>query len=125
MDIERAEAAVAAGYPAVEPILFELLEWLQDLNWPVAQVIAPFLATIGSPLVSPIRRILQTDDEIWKRWILTEIVEKSAELASAFRDELARLADSPTETEIEAELDDDARYILEKYGYRKKSVNGQ
>src|SRR4051794_23281462 len=50
-DLKRAQAAVEVGYPAVAPILPELLEWLQDYNWPVAHILAPFLASIGEPLV--------------------------------------------------------------------------
>ena len=34
-DLRRARVLVALGYPAVAPVLPELLEWLQDLNWPV------------------------------------------------------------------------------------------
>jgi hypothetical protein len=33
-DLGRAQAAVDAGYPAVESILGSLMEWLQDGNWP-------------------------------------------------------------------------------------------
>src|SRR5688500_18615540 len=40
-DRKRAAAAIAAGYPAVAPVLPEMLEWLQDMNWPVAQDLAP------------------------------------------------------------------------------------
>lgn len=64
-DLERAEAAVKAGYPAVEPILGRLIEWLQDCNWPVAHVLAPFLESVGAPLVPHIWRVLRTNDDIW------------------------------------------------------------
>jgi len=95
-DLARAEEAVAAGYPAVDPILPELLEWLQDYNWPVAHVLVPFLASIGIPLVPHVRHVLDTDDEIWKYWVVSIIMGESNEVAAAFRDELERLARSPT-----------------------------
>ena len=75
-DTERAEAIVALGFPTVEPILSTLLEWMQDINWPVAQVLAPFLANIGGPLAPHVRPILQTDDDIWKYWILDCIIKR-------------------------------------------------
>lgn len=119
MDTERAEAAVAAGYPAVAPILPELLEWLQDMNWLVAQILAPFLASIGSPLIPHIRHILKTDDEIWKYWIIVQIMGDSHEVAEAFRDELERLAYSPTEREAHEELNEEAQLVLKEYGWHK------
>ena len=119
MDVERAEAAVAAGYPVVAPILPELLEWLQDRNWLVAQILAPFLASIGSPLIPHIRYILGTDDEIWKYWILGEILGESREVAEAFRKEIERIAYSPNDSEKREELDEAAESVLEKYGWQK------
>lgn len=118
-DHERASAAIAAGYPAVESILFELLEWLQDMNWPVAQDLAPFLAGIGSPLIPHIRRIFETNDEMWKYWIIGAIFQYSEEVAEVFRDELARIAYSPTDRELEEGLDEQALRSLEQYGWAK------
>lgn len=118
-DIERAEAAIKIGYPAVAPILPELLEWLQDLNHPVAQVLAPFLASIGSPLIPHIHQIFRTDDHIWKRWIISYIIDESYELATVFRSELERISYSPTESEVEEGLDEEAQLTLKKYGWQK------
>ena len=122
--MERARAAVAAGYPAVDPILPELLEWLQDCNWPVSHILAPFLTSIGSPLIPHIRRILDTDDEIWKYWMISVIMRDSFELASAFRDELKRLVSSPTEREAREELNEVAQEVLEKYGWTETDSMG-
>ncbi|MHC2333735.1 DUF5071 domain-containing protein [Bradyrhizobium sp. USDA 4454] len=111
-DTERAEAIVALGFPAVEPILSTLLEWMQDINWPVAQVLAPFLANIGGPLAPHVRPILQTDDDIWKYWILDCIVAKSPELRTLLRTDLERLSTAPTQGERAEELDSLAKAIL-------------
>jgi hypothetical protein len=43
--LAAAQAAIDIGYPGVAPILPQLLEWLQDYNWPVAHMLAPFLAS--------------------------------------------------------------------------------
>src|SRR5689334_12113292 len=88
-DTDLAEQVVALGYPAAEPIVPELLEWLQDMNWPVARVLVPFLAEIGTPLVPEIRRILKTNDEVWKHWILSCLV-RSPEMVAALEQELTQ-----------------------------------
>ena len=118
-DIERAEAAVAAGYPAVAPILPELLEWLQDCNWPVAHVLSPFLESIGSPLIPHVRNILATDDEVWKYWIINRIIRGSRELAEEFHAEVERIAYSPTENEALEELHETALRTIEEYGWQR------
>jgi hypothetical protein len=113
-DLERAKAAVAAGFPAVAPILPQLLEWLQDHNWPVARIISPFLARIGSPMIPHIRHVLDTDDDIWKYWVLSHVVAESPELAAAFHSDLERYASAPTESEIIEGVQEIAREILGK-----------
>jgi hypothetical protein len=116
-DDESANRAIGAGYPAVEPVLSYLLEWIQDMNWPVAQTLAPFLATIGTPLVPYIKKVFETDDEIWKYWIMGEIFLESPEVAEEFRDELKRIAYAPTQSEITEELPERALDVLQHYGW--------
>ncbi len=118
-DIERAEKAIQAGYPAVAPTLPRLLEWVQDMNWPVAQILAPFLASIGSPLIPHIQQIFKTDDEVWKYWIISRILMESPELATALRAEVERIAYSPTQSEAEEELNETADKLLKEYGWQK------
>lgn len=116
-DLKRANNAIMAGYPKVVPILPELLKWLQDINWPVAQILAPFLASIGTPLIPHIQKILQTDDEIWKYWIIVEIIKESPELAESFRTDLERLAKTPNENDLREELNLVAQEVLEKFDW--------
>jgi hypothetical protein len=118
-DHESANRAIAAGYPAVKPVLWHLLEWVQDMNWPVAQTLAPFLASIGTPLVPHIKKVFETDDEMWKEWIMQEIFLASPEVAQEFRDELTRIAYHPTESEITEELPEEALAVLNHYGWNR------
>lgn len=117
-DHESAKRAIAAGYPAVEPVLFDLLKWIQDMNWPVAQRLAPFLASIGTPLGPHIRKAFETDDNVWKSWIIICIFSSSPELAREFRDEIERIAKDPTESELTEDLRDEAVEVLKRYGWR-------
>jgi hypothetical protein len=111
-DVARAEAAVAAGYPAVTPVLPALLDWLRDMNWPVARVLGPFLASIGAPLAGNLREILDGTDLSWKYWVIREVIAQSPELQGIFRSDLARLATNPSRAEQSEDLGEVAREAL-------------
>lgn len=111
-DTQRAEELIALGYPAVREALPSLLECVQDLNWPVARVLQPFLAGIGAPLAPYIRDVLNTTDETWKWSVLQGIVGQSSDLAESLRFELRRLAQSPTPSEVHEELQSLAQNIV-------------
>jgi len=111
-DLETANAAVALGWPAVEPITPQLLEWLQDCNWPVANILAPFFAKVGSGLAPYIRSIFQTDDDVWKYWIIQRVVAESPALIQFLAHELKRIALSPTVGERIDEVDLEACEVL-------------
>jgi Domain of unknown function (DUF5071) len=117
-DLVPAQAAVEAGYPAVEPILGELLEWMRDYNWPVARVLLPLFESIGAPLVPHIRDILQTDDDVWKYWVITLLIPSLAEdVAAEFRSELERICFQPRPNEKVEGLDEQARSVLNHFGW--------
>ena len=113
-ETEKIEALILLGYPAVEPIIRDLMEWIQDMNWPVARVLQPFLASIGAPLEPYIREVLKTDDEIWKYWVILDIIGESPQLFEIFLPELERIANNPTPREHAEELDEIAQSVLEK-----------
>lgn len=116
-DLESANRAVAAGYPAVEPVLADLVEWLQDYNWPVAHVLAPFLADIGIPLVPQIDHVFTTNDETWKYWMIVCLISHNDELYEHYKTRLIELAEHPSESDRVDELDEVARELLEEKGY--------
>ncbi len=112
-DTARAQELVSLGYPTIAEALPSLMEWIQDLNWPVARVLRPFLAKIGVPLAPHVLTVLKTDDETWKWSVLCGVVAHSRELAESIRSELERLAEAPTPSEVNEELNDVARQIVE------------
>ena len=115
-DTAKAEQLVALGYPQVASLLPALLEWMQDLNWPVSQKLQPLLAGIGAPLAPHVRTILATNDETWKYSVLVGLVARSAELARQLEPDLVRLASQPTDAERQESLDQEAREILKSKG---------
>jgi hypothetical protein len=112
-DGERTRALSALGYPAVAPVLPELLHWLQDGNWPIARSVGRFLASIGEPVVPLVRRVFAGTDGIWKYWCIELFVrELPRAVAEQLRAELQRLAFHPTPDDHTEEVDERARKAL-------------
>ena len=111
-DVDNASTLVLMGYPAIEHVLPQMLEWLQDLNWPVAAIFQPFFVSVGRPLAPHIRSVLAGDDDAWKYNLLIAVVARSPELANALRPELERIASRPTDGELLEEVSLEAAEIL-------------
>jgi len=111
-DKRSAAALVALGWNKVEQAIPEILEWLQDINWPVVPILVPFFVDAGVRLAPFIRPIFAADDAIWTQNILQVVVSQSPELASELSGELERLAYSPTAAEQLEGASDLARQIL-------------
>ena len=107
-ETEKAQVLVALGYPAVEPILPELMEWIQDINWP-----------IGLPLVPHIRQVFATNDEDWKMSALRRLAETSPDIFYAVREEIQRMADIQPQNEDEEALQEVAQEMLVHYSARQ------
>lgn len=112
-DFDRVNAVIARGYPAVLPILPDLLDWLRDGNWPIAAKLSEFVASIGAPLAPHLRVIFDGDDHGWKYWLMGDVIGCNAALFDIFKDELERIAADPTPEERREELDERARDVLE------------
>ena len=57
-------------------ITTELLTWTQDANWPIFPKIVEIIVARQDLFISEISKVFQTDDLIWKYWILTNICPK-------------------------------------------------
>lgn len=73
-DLAAVESLVAMGYPAVAPLVYDLLRWIQVESWPVAGPICTFLRDIGPPLAPHVHRILISSDDPWKAVVLSKLV---------------------------------------------------
>ena len=113
-DLPAAKVATLLGWPAIEPLAMSLLEWLKDINWPVAQVLAPFFAKIGADLAPYVRQVLASQDEVWKYHIVESVISRSMPLTQALESEMRRLSQSPTPSEHAQEVDIAAREALEQ-----------
>ncbi|MEM1354850.1 MAG: DUF5071 domain-containing protein [Planctomycetota bacterium] len=105
-DFESVNNLLALGYPEIAPLLPDLLEWLQDGNWPISNIISEFLTTIPEHTAPLIWNVLRGDDYVWKYWCISQLIRKMpSRLAEQFRSELTRLTESPTVVERQEELD--------------------
>ncbi|WPV02318.1 DUF5071 domain-containing protein [Mucilaginibacter sp. cycad4] len=98
------------SFEQLEPIIPDLLEWLQDMNWPIARPVADILKPFADRLVPYIIRILKTDDGEWKAWILGTFARNTEN--SLLLSELKRIAKFPSRDEIDCEVNLDAISIL-------------
>ncbi|QYF91807.1 DUF5071 domain-containing protein [Massilia sp. PAMC28688] len=109
-DVGTAKAIVTAG-DAGDP---RLLDWVADLNWPVAQTLVPFLASAGRIVAPGIREVLASDDDTWKWSVVTGIIARSPELVMLLRPELERMVKVPSQGERDEGLDQVASELLDR-----------
>lgn len=58
----------------MQPIIFDLLEWLQDYNWPIAKDILPIVVLHQNIAMPHILTILQGNDIMWKYWVIQLVI---------------------------------------------------
>ena len=112
-DTQAVVQATALGFPALNPILPDLLEWMQDLNWPVARDLAPVLARAGIEIVAPIKSIFAGDDLGWTYFLIMGLLPYvSTEVWALLEGDLRRFAEHPTPEQKLEEVDEIATETL-------------
>ncbi len=112
-DTAAIERANQIGFPALNSILSDLLEWVQDANWPVAAETAVLLSNAGLEILPHIKAILRSDDEIWKYCAIDLVVRNlDAVVLLELSNDLVRLAKSPTQDEQTEDVAAVAQSIL-------------
>lgn len=113
-DDERVKMIKKMDRDKILPLLPGLLEWIQDMNWPVAPSVLELLLNFPEEVVPHVQDVLSSDDDNWKWFILHFLViELPVESRVQFKEYLTRVAETPTQNEIEEELDEIAKEILE------------
>lgn len=102
----------------IMPIIPDLLEWLQDINWIVAPYIADVLLQhqkISERFIAELLSENQNDD-IWKYWIINELLLKWDDIpCNEIMTELSRIGKFPTKGEKIEEADVSAKKCLKKF----------
>ncbi|KPN97614.1 DUF5071 domain-containing protein [Lysinibacillus sp. ZYM-1] len=113
-DNERVEMMKEMDRAKILPLLPNLLEWIQDMNWPVAPSVLELLLTFPVEIVPHVQNVLSAEDENWKWFILHfMVIELPVESRIQFREYLTRVAETPTHDERAEQLDEIAKEILE------------
>ena len=100
----------------VKEIVPELLTWLQDYNWPPAEHVGNYLSKFTNEIDEQIISILKGNDDIWKYWVISTLVLHSDVIPNEhILEEVKRIADTPTLSEKEEEVDEIAQEAIEKY----------
>ena len=83
------------GYPKIKEVIPELLEWLQDLNWPGVNIIFEILQEIEVTVLLPyieeaIIRAHDDDDELWIMGIKELILKIKIDIRSFKKYEIVK-----------------------------------
>lgn len=97
-DIETVENLKNFSFEEIQPIVPELLEWLQDCNWPISKPILNILLPFTDKISFNILEILKGSDEVWKYWILMGFGNSITN--NLIIEEIKRIAFKPSENEI-------------------------
>jgi len=90
------------SFEQLKPIIPQLLEWLQDMNWPIARPVADILEPFADRITSELIEILRTNDGMWKYWILLNLAKNTQD--ALLLKEIERIAKFPSEDEIYDEV---------------------
>ncbi|MCZ8522252.1 MULTISPECIES: DUF5071 domain-containing protein [Paenibacillus] len=101
--VRRLTQHSAEDIEEIFPILFE---WLQDINWPVAQELSKVLPRYGNHLVPHIEAALKSGDTQWQYSLLQFLIrELPKETCNLLLETIQRIAYHPTKGEVLEELD--------------------
>ena len=124
-DRDAVKRAIEIGYPGINPILPDLLVWLQDINWPIAQDLVPLLKNAGTGIAPHINAILNSTDSGWKYFVVSWLCKSvNNDVWSLIEPDVVRLAEAPSERDAEEEVHLVAAEVLEeRKAERKKALD--
>ena len=106
-DIETAQLLFSRSYAEVRSIIPDLLEWIQDMNWPVAKPVSEYLVSISENITAEILQILKGDDNVWKYWCIHVFgIWSPKKIDPLIEKELRRMVEKPAKGEIDEKVVD-------------------
>ncbi|AZN41649.1 DUF5071 domain-containing protein [Paenibacillus albus] len=99
----------------INPIIPELFEWIQNINWPIAPDLCKILATFrANDIIPQIKLVLNSGDDCWQNSCLCYLIpELPIEVKRELLPDLLRIATSPTEIEKYCEFDSYAKKMID------------
>ena len=123
-DLDAAKRLSLATPKQVSVVAFPLLEWIADMNWPVALEIIHVLPKFHKELLPSIEQILinPRNDAIWKYWIISQLlIQFPQESLINLLPVIQKYADSITNNEDEEDLKKSALDFLDWYNKKECS----
>ncbi|KAK7444501.1 hypothetical protein VKT23_015181 [Stygiomarasmius scandens] len=71
----------------------EILEWLQDINWPIFGEARKLLFNQPDAVMQPLREILGGDDDAWQYYCMLLIEDLPLEKKKELKDDLVKFRD--------------------------------
>lgn len=93
----------------INKIAFELLSWIQDLNWPIASPMSSFIIKKQKVFIPAIKKALlaEQEDAIWKHVIITRLFPYfHAQTLNKLKPTIKRIKLHPTIAEIDESVDE-------------------
>ena len=106
-DISHLQEIKELSDDEIRPILFSLLEWIRDINWPIASEILAVLEKHQKEVIPLISKVLvpEESDNIWKYWIIKELLPLfSYNNLKPIIPNVRRIAINPTKSEVIEEV---------------------
>ena len=75
-DVSAVEQLRNVDTQQVIPLLPSMLEWIQDMNWPVAKPMVEVLLSYPNEITPLVENVLCSEDDMWIYWCLVELVPK-------------------------------------------------
>ena len=126
-DLDAAKRLSLATPEQVSVVAFPLLEWIADMNWPVALEIIHVLPKFHKELLPSIEQILinPRNDAIWKYWIISQLlIQFPKESLINLLPVIQKYGDSVPNNEDEEDLKKSALEFLEFLDwYNKKECS--
>ncbi|MCR8845649.1 DUF5071 domain-containing protein [Paenibacillus sp. SC116] len=121
-DFERVNNLKLTGKKELIALLAGLLEWLQDMNWPISIEVSELLVQKTPIETIPfVKNVLNSDDDIWKanclRYFVMKLPSELLEIDNLHKD-LIRIATRPTMGEELEEVHLTALEIIEAHHIR-------
>ncbi len=112
-DLSAVERLKKMPFESVKDDVAELLEWLQDTHWDVAEGIAEYLVPHVNEIKQELLFILNSNDGMWKYFVIYILIGRSQyKLDPELIEVLRRIAEHPSDVDAEDTVDDAAMDIL-------------
>ncbi|MGX1828729.1 DUF5071 domain-containing protein [Paenibacillus taichungensis] len=114
-DFEAVRKLSELSNEELRDIIPELMEWLQDGNWPIFRSVEDLLLRFGEELIPYIQNVFNTKDPQWEYFMLTGLISRlPSRYLIVLKDDLERILKNPTEDEMLEELDEVIVPLLNK-----------